>query len=59
MVDQAVRRRSSCCDRHVERFDGQAGLKMVGQRPANDLATEGIENDRQYQAAKSYNYFRR
>jgi hypothetical protein len=32
---------------HVERFDRQARLEMVGERPADHLARKSVENDGQ------------
>ena len=47
MVDEAHGRRIAGRKRHVEGLDRQARLEMAGDRPADDLAREGVEDRRQ------------
>ena len=47
MVDEAPRRRVAQAERHVERLDRQARFEMAGQRPSDDPAREGVEDNRQ------------
>ena len=47
VVDEALGFRVAQAERHVERFEGEAGFEMVGERPPHDLAREGVEDDRQ------------
>ena len=44
MMDEAGRRIARR-DRQVERRQGQARLQMIVERPADDLAREGVEDD--------------
>ena len=47
MVDEAQGRRIAGGERHVERLDRQACFEMIGERPTDHLAREGVEDDRQ------------
>ena len=46
VVDE-TRRGTAGRQRHVERFDSQARLEVVGERPTDHLARMGVENDGQ------------
>jgi len=46
-MDEAVGLRIALGKRLVEGLDRQARLKMVGERPADRFAREGVEDDRQ------------
>lgn len=37
--------------RHVERLEDDFGLQGVGERPADDLAAEGVDHDRRIEPA--------
>ena len=47
MMDEAVGRRIARGNRPVQRLDRQARLEMIGERPADHFAREGVEDDRQ------------
>jgi len=47
VMDQTVRSRIARHDRHVQRLNGEPGLQMIVERPADDLARERVEHDRQ------------
>jgi hypothetical protein len=45
MVDQAAPGRVARRQRHGQRRHRQTGAEMIGHRPADDAAAEGIEDD--------------
>ena len=47
VVDQARRRTTTRLSGHLQRVQGQARGEMVFQRPADHLAAEGVQHDRQ------------
>ena len=47
MMDQVLQRAAARGDGLVERFERQAGLQMIGERPTHDFAGEGVHHHRQ------------
>ena len=46
-MDQAVGRRIARAERHVQRVDREPGFQMIGDRPADHLAREGVDHHRE------------
>ena len=47
MMDQVLQRTATRGDGLVERLERQAGLQMIGERPADDFPGEGVHDHRQ------------
>ncbi len=45
--DEAHGRGGAQAKRHVEGLDRQARFEMIGERPPNEPAQEGVEDDRE------------